>query len=124
MSATKTSAKKWSNRELLNALPNPTLGRYVVHITNPEVTFIGAPNQPDFAEVSIAFTPNHKIIELKSLKFYFYDFRQRLLSYERLINVIFDDLMAVYEPIHLRVSMSCNPRGGISAELVIDSNDR
>jgi hypothetical protein len=55
---------------------------------------------------------------------YFGDFRQRLLSYERLINVIFDDLMQVYAPKHLRVTMSCNPRGGIRSKLVVDSTKR
>jgi 7-cyano-7-deazaguanine reductase len=44
------------------------------------------------------------------------------VSYERLINIFYDDLMAVYEPERLRVVMICNPRGGISSKLTIDSD--
>ncbi len=116
--------KKRSNRSLLKSLKNPSQEPYVINMTNPEVTFLGVPNQPDFAIVRIEFTPGEKIIELKSLKEYFFDFRQRVLSYERLINVVFEDLVAVYAPTHLRVTMNCNPRGGISSELVADSTQR
>jgi 7-cyano-7-deazaguanine reductase len=44
------------------------------------------------------------------------------VSYERLINIIYDDLAAVYEPTRLRLVMICNPRGGISSKLTIDSD--
>jgi len=93
-------------------------------MTNPEVTFLGVRDQPDFAVVRIDFTPGEKVIELRSLKEYFYDFRQRVLSYERLINIVFDDLESAYKPRHLRVTLTCNPRGGISSELVAESGTR
>lgn len=44
------------------------------------------------------------------------------MSYERLINIIYSDLMAVYEPARLRLVMNCNSRGGISSKLTIDSD--
>ena len=37
--------------------------------------------------------PNEKIIELKSLKSYLQQFRDIVISYERLINVIYDDII-------------------------------
>ena len=46
----------------------------------------------------------------------------KLLSYERLINVVYDDLMEVYDPARLRIVMEFNPRGGISSKLTIDSD--
>lgn len=116
--------KRWSDRSLLRSLKNPSRKDYVITMTNPEVTFLGVPNQPDFAVVRIEFTPDETIIELKSLKEYFFDFRGRVLSYERLINVVFDDLMEVFAPKHLRITMNCNPRGGISSELIADSTQR
>jgi 7-cyano-7-deazaguanine reductase len=116
--------KGWSDPSLLKSLKNPSQKEYIIVMTNPEVTFLGVPNQPDFAVITIEFTPDQKIIELKSLKEYFVDFRQRVLSYERLINVVFDDLLEVFEPKHLRVTVNCNPRGGISSELVADSRLR
>ena len=66
--------------------------------------------------------PKENVIELKSLKFYFHQFRNKILSYERLINVVFDDLMKVYEPDRMRVVMQFRPRGGLSSRLTIDSD--
>ena len=62
------------------------------------------------------------IIELKSLKEYLGVFRDSVMSYERLINVIYDDLMEKYGPQRLRLEMDCNARGGISSKLKIDSD--
>ena len=89
---------------------------------SPEVTFLGVKDQPDFAELYVTMYPNDKVIELKSLKFYLHQFRDKIISYERLINVIYDDLISVYEPDRLRVIMIFNPRGGISSKLAIDSD--
>ena len=114
--------REWSNKALLKTLPNPSGDGYEINIKNPEVTFIGVKDQPDFATVWIVFYPKDTIIELKSLKKYFQDFRNRLLSYERLINVVYDDLMKVYEPHRLRLEMDFNPRGGLSSKLSIDSD--
>lgn len=103
-------------------MPTPSKDGYEIKIKNPEVTFIGVPNQPDLATVFITFYPGDSIIELKSLKMYFHEFRNKVISYERLINVIYDDLMAVYKPKRLRIVMTPFPRGGISSRLTIDSD--
>ena len=78
--------------------------------------------QPDFATVFLTFYPKDKIIELKSLKQYAFHLRDITVSYERLINIFYDHLMEVYEPERLRIAMICNPRGGISSRLTIDSD--
>ena len=112
----------WSDKTLLKALPNPSGDGYEINIKNPEVTFIGVRDQPDFATVWIIFYPKSHIIELKSLKKYFHNFRNTLVSYERLINVVYDDLIDIYDPNRLRVEMEFNPRGGLSSRLTIDSD--
>jgi 7-cyano-7-deazaguanine reductase len=115
--------KDWSkNRHILEAIPNPSKEGYEIKMKVPELTFEGARNQPDFANLYITFYPADKIIELKSLKKYFFAFRSQIFSYERIINVIYDDLMAAYAPQRLRLTMVCNPRGGISSKLAIDSD--
>ncbi len=43
-------------------------------------------------------------------------------AYERLVNVFYDHLMEVYDPERIRLTMICNPRGGISSKLTIDSD--
>jgi 7-cyano-7-deazaguanine reductase len=113
---------KWSDISILKSLPNPTKAQYEIIIEAPEVTFLGVPYQPDFAKIHLTMYPRKKIIELKSLKFYLQYFRDKVVSYERLINVIYEDLMNVYNPIRLRIILETNPRGGISSRLTIDSD--
>ena len=112
----------WSKANLLKRLPNPSDAAYEQKIFIPELTFVGTANQPDFGEILITFYPGPWTIELKSLKQYKDSFRGSLASYERLSNVIFEDLMEVYEPIRLRLMMRLRPRGGISSCLTIDSD--
>lgn len=113
--------KVWSDRTILKALNNPS--NKIVEITafTQEVTFIGVKDQPDFANLTITITPNEKIIELKSLKLYLFQFRNKLLSYERLVDVLYEDIQNVYKPLTLRVSLEFKPRGGISSKVEIDS---
>lgn len=117
-----TSKKVWSDISILISLPNPSTQGYEIKIKTPEITFLGVLNQPDFADAFITFYPNQTIIELRSLKLYFQQFREKVISYERLINVIFEDLISVYAPTRLRVVMTLSPRGGISSKLTIDSD--
>lgn len=119
---TTKSKKKWSNPSILKSIPSPTDKAYEVKIRNPEITFEGVKGQPDFASSYITFYPKEKVIELKSLKQYFFNFRNKIVSYERLINIVYDDLMEVYDPARLRVVMVFNARGGISSKLTIDSD--
>jgi len=116
-----------SNTKLLKSYPNPCEEKYMIKSTCREVTFIGMKGdfkQPDFAEVTVEMVPGSIIIDLKSLKFYFQQFRDKLVSYERLVNVIFKDIQEVYEPCFLRVKMKTNSRGGIFSELIVDSDKR
>jgi len=112
----------WSQKHLLDRIPNPAGAAYEQKILIPEWTFLGVANQPDFGEVLLTFYPGDWTIELKSLKIYKDAFRSAMASYERLANVVFDDLMAVYEPRRLRLMMRLRPRGGISSALTIDSD--
>jgi 7-cyano-7-deazaguanine reductase len=110
------------DQSILVALPNPTSEAYEIKIKIPEFTFLGVQEQPDFAAIYITFYPKNKIMELKSLKQYSYHLRDIVVSYERLINIFYDHLMETYDPERLRLMMVCNPRGGISSKLTIDSD--
>jgi 7-cyano-7-deazaguanine reductase len=114
--------KKWSDPSLLRALPNPSERGYEIKIKNPEITFEGVEKQPDYATAFITIYPDKNIIELRSFKQYCQYFRNKVISYERLINVIYNDLISVYEPKRLRIVMVLSPRGGISSRLAIDSD--
>ena len=116
-------SRNWArNRHILKTILNPSKDAYEIKMKVPELTFEGVRGQPDFAHLYLTFYPGDKIIELKSLKEYFFAFRSQIFSYERIINVIYDDMMNVYEPIRLRLVMTCNPRGGISSKLSVDSD--
>ena len=112
----------WSRAHLLRRIPNPTNAAYEQKILIPEFTFLGVANQPDFGEVLLTFYPSDWTIELKSLKIYKDGFRDAMASYERLANVVFEDLIEVYSPTGLRLMMRLRPRGGISSCLTIDSD--
>lgn len=115
-------SKVWSDPTILKSIPNPAEKGYEVKIKSPEITFLGVKDQPDFAELFITIYPRSKVVELKSLKYYLQQFRDKIVSYERLINVIYEDLCAAYEPDRLRLVMVFRPRGGISSKLTIDSD--
>lgn len=110
------------DKSILKAIPNPTKEAYEIKVKIPEFTFLGVQEQPDFANVYLTFYPKGKVIELKSLKQYAFHLRDIVVSYERLINVFYDHLMEVYDPERLRIVLNCNPRGGISSRLTIDSD--
>ena len=108
---------------MLKSIPNPEKVKpYEVKIKQPEVTFLGVYNQPDFATLYILMYPNGRIIELKSLKLYLQQYRDVVISYERLINQLYDHMKEVYTPERLRLVLDCNPRGGLSSRLTIDSD--
>lgn len=114
--------KHWSRAHLLRRIPNPTREAYEQKILIPEFTFLGVSNQPDFGEILLTFYPGAWTIELKSIKIYKDAYRDVEASYERLANVIFQDIMEVYEPTRLRLMMTLRPRGGIASCLTIDSD--
>src|SRR5258708_20411478 len=120
MEATTVRTYKDIDRSLLQAIPNPSDQAYEIKTKIPEFTFLGVKEQPDFAVIYLTFYPGKKVIELRSLKQYVFQLRNTIVSYERLINIIYDDLQAVYEPERLRIVMICNPRGGISSKLTSD----
>ena len=117
--------KLYSNIDssMLKSIPNTEKVKpYEVKIKQPEVTFLGVYEQPDFATLYILMYPNGKVVELKSLKLYLQQYRDVIISYERLINRVYTHMMKVYEPQRLRMVLDCNPRGGISSRLTIDSD--
>ena len=113
-----------TNKRVLKKITNPALEPYEIEIDAPEFTFYGAKNQPDYESINITMIPCKSVIELKSFKLYLQQYRNQLSSYERVINVIYDDLIHVYKPKRLLIEMKFRPRGGITSKLTIDSFER
>ncbi len=68
---------------------------------------------PDFGEIRITYVPAERCIELKALKYYLIEFRNRGIFYESVTNQILDDLVAVCRPRRMTVVGDFSVRGGI-----------
>ncbi|MEE8443142.1 MAG: preQ(1) synthase [Dehalococcoidia bacterium] len=68
---------------------------------------------PDFGRLVITYRPHHRLVELKSLKYYLTSYRNVGLLQEHAVNRILDDLAALLEPETLVVEAWFNERGGL-----------
>jgi 7-cyano-7-deazaguanine reductase len=99
----------------LETFPNPRPERdYEILITCPEFTSVcPKTGQPDFGEIRISYVPDARCVELKSLKYYLVEFRNRGIFYESVTNQILDDLVAVLDPRAMTIVGDFSVRGGI-----------
>jgi len=126
--------------ELLETFANPYANRdYEIHMDCDEFTSLcpvggiesdasdlellkgGA---PDFGVIRITYIPGDLCVELKSLKFYLWSFRNEGTFYERAVNRILDDLVAVAKPKWMRVVGDFNVRGGIKSVITATHGER
>ena len=99
----------------LETFPNPRPEReFEIAISCPEFTSVcPKTGLPDFGEIRIHYVPRDLCIELKSLKYYIADFRNRGIFYEAVTNQILDDLVAAVQPRRMTVTGDFTVRGGI-----------
>lgn len=126
--------------ELLETFANPYANRdYEIHMDCDEFTSLcpvggietdaadlkllegGA---PDFGVIRITYVPAALCVELKSLKFYLWSFRNEGVFYERLVNRILDDLVAACNPKWMKVVGDFNVRGGIKSVITATHGSR
>jgi 7-cyano-7-deazaguanine reductase len=87
---------------------------YTVTIVNPEFTSVcPKTGLPDFGTITINYIPGKKCVELKSLKYYFLEYRSMGIFYETVVNKILDDLVSKLQPKWIEVTGSFTARGGI-----------
>jgi 7-cyano-7-deazaguanine reductase len=100
----------------LETFPNPRPGReYEIAIRCPEFTSMcPKTGMPDFGEIRITYVPDQLCLELKALKLYMHEFRNRGIFYEAATNQILDDLVAACHPRRMTIVGDFTPRGGIS----------
>ncbi|MCF8111847.1 MAG: preQ(1) synthase [Desulfobacteraceae bacterium] len=72
---------------------------------------------PDFGCITISYTPRNWIIELKSLKYYLFQYRNVGIFYENAVNRILEDLVGVLSPKKMTVVGEFTARGGISTSV-------
>jgi len=104
----------------LEIFPNPRPERdYEIDIRCPEFTSVcPKTGMPDFGEIRIHYVPDKACIELKSLKYYLHEYRNRGIFYEAATNQILDDLVAACAPRRMTVTGAFTARGGITTTVV------
>jgi len=126
--------------ELLETFANPYANRdYEIHMDCDEFTSLcpvggietdaadlkllegGA---PDFGVIRITYVPAALCVELKSLKFYLWSFRNEGTFYERAVNRILDDLVVACSPKWMQVVGDFKVRGGIKSVITATHGSR
>ena len=99
----------------LETFPNPKPERdYEIIFECPEFTCVcPKTGQPDFAHITIRYTPDQTCVELKSLKLYLWSFRDEGQFHEAITNQLLDDLVAAVAPRKMSVVGDFFVRGGI-----------
>lgn len=68
---------------------------------------------PDFGKITLVYKPSAHIVELKSLKYYLFQFREVGIFYEHIVNRIADDLHSGLAAESLEIIGEFTPRGGM-----------
>ncbi len=106
--------------DILEPLPYENPGQATwVEIENPEFTSLcPKTGLPDHGTITVRYLPDRAIVELKSLKYYFLQFRNAGIFYENLARMILDHLVTALNPFEMTVEARFSPRGGLSSKIV------
>jgi 7-cyano-7-deazaguanine reductase len=118
-----TPAQIADPKSILDTFDNPFPDRdYTIEFVFPEFTSVcPVTGQPDFATITLVYTPDRKCVEMKSLKLYYYAFRNKGMFYESVTNTIFDDLSSMLKPRQIKVVGAFNVRGGTGGTITVAS---
>jgi 7-cyano-7-deazaguanine reductase len=106
----------------LQVFANPAPQRdYVIRFDVPEFTCLcPLTGQPDFAHFQIEYVPDRLCVELKSLKMYFWSYRNEGAFHEKVTNTIVDDIVRAIQPRFIRLSADWFVRGGIRTHVTAE----
>jgi len=109
-------------RTILEAFPNPRpLRDYQIQFVFPEFTSVcPVTGQPDFATITIRYVPDQWCVEMKSLKLYFFAYRNKGIFYEAVTNTILDDLVDALKPRKMTVIGEFAVRGGTAGTITVE----
>ncbi len=106
----------------LQVFANPARERdYAIQFQVPEFTcHCPLTGQPDFAHFTIDMVADQLCIELKSLKMYFWSYRDVGAFHEKVTNDILDDIVRATAPRFVRITAKWYVRGGIYTNVVAE----
>jgi 7-cyano-7-deazaguanine reductase len=101
--------------DILKAFPYeyPSRETEMVHATDEFTSVCPFSGLPDFGTITIRYAPKHLCIELKSLKYYLFSYRQVRIYHEHVVNQILTDLIKLVQPRWMIVEGRFKTRGGI-----------
>ncbi len=104
---------------LLEIFPNPFPQRdYTITHVNPEFTSVcPKTGLPDFGTITVNYVPDTLCVELKALKMYYMQYRNYGAFYERVVNMILDDLVKACKPRSMEVIGEFSTRGGMHSRV-------
>ncbi len=108
--------------DILETIPYEYAGK-ITEVTIPTSEFTSVcpwSGLPDFADIKITFIPNEKLVEMKSLKYYLTSYRNVGIYQEHATNKILKDLVALIDPLYMKVFAVWNARGGLGTEVVAE----
>lgn len=113
-------------RSILEAFDNPKPGRdYEIKFVFPEFTSVcPMTGQPDFATITVTYVPDKLCVEMKSLKLYFFAYRNKGIFYESVVNTILDDLVETLKPRSMTVIGEFAVRGGTAGTVTARCESR
>lgn len=98
--------------------PAPHNNYVVTHINEEFTSVCPITGLPDFAKVTLRYIPDKICVELKSLKYYYLEYRNQGIFYEAITNKILDDLKEVCSPKMMEITSEWTVRGGIHSIIV------
>jgi len=107
-------------KEKLEVFDNkyPDRDYMITHINEEFTSVCPMTGLPDFGTITVTYIPDKLCVELKSLKYYFLEFRNKGIFYESVINEILDDLVDVCKPRYMKVVGNFTTRGGLHSDVV------
>ena len=92
---------------------------YTIKIVHPEFTSVcPKTGLPDFGVITVEYVPGRLCLELKSLKYYFLQYRNLGIFMENIANRVLDDVVSAVKPRSCVVTGEFTPRGGLRSVVV------
>ena len=95
----------------------PDRDYFITHVNTEYTSVCPKTGLPDFGTITINYIPDKLCMELKALKYYFLDFRDKGIFYESVVNQILDYLVEKCHPRYMEIIGEFTTRGGISSKV-------
>jgi len=104
----------------------PDRDYFISHINEEFTSVCPKTGLPDFGVITINYIPDKLCLELKALKYYYLEFRDKGIFYEAVVNQILDDLVKKCNPRYMEIIGVFTTRGGMNSTVkaIHDPNKR